>query len=612
VREDLVQYYERELSFLRRMGAEFGEKYPKIASRLLIEQDKCEDPHVERLLEGFAFLAARVHLKIDDEFPEITEALLNILYPHYLRPIPSMSVVQFHVDADQPKPETGLKIPRGSMLLSRPVDGLACRFRTAYDVTLWPLNVSEAQWRTPDRLNLPVRGAEAVGAIRLELACAGDVTFARVGLRGLRFYLTGEPDLVHTLHELLLNNCVQVIARDLDRPKLSPITLPAGVLRAAGFAEDESLLPYTRRSFAGYQLLQEYFCFPQKFLFVDFNGMEAICQAGFSGRAEIAFLISPFERSDRLQVLETGISARTFRLGCTPAVNLFPHTADPILLDYAHTEYRVVPDVTRQQGMEVFSIEEVVSAEPDSQEVVHFEPFYAHRHGAARRNPTAFWHAVRRPSSRDRDPGSEVYLTLVDLSGKAAHPNLESLTVRTLCSNRDLASRLPFGHPSGDFELQGAVPVKRTVALHKPTDTLRPPMARESLWRLISQLSLNYLSLVDDGVDALREILRLYDFTRSPYAAKQIDGLAALRSRPHFARVGTPEGVAFVRGTRVEIELDEEQFVGGGAFLFASLLESFLGLYVSLNSFSQLLVRTHQRKEVLKLWPPRSGRRILL
>jgi type VI secretion system protein ImpG len=191
-------------------------------------------------------------------------------------------------------------------------------------------------------------------------------------------------------------------------------------------------------------------------------------------------------------------------------------------------------------------------------------------------------------------------------------PNVDTLMVRTICTNRDLPSRLPFGDEGGDFELEGAIPIKRIVALVKPTDTIRPPLAKDSLWRLTSQLSLNYLSLVTEGREALQEILRLYNFTGSTYSEKQIEGITSLNSRRHFARVVSEDGMAFARGTHVELELDEEQFVGGGVFLFASVVEHFLGLYVSMNSFSQLQVRTRQRKETMRQWPPRAGRKILL
>jgi type VI secretion system protein ImpG len=611
MRDDLLEYYERELTFLRQMGAEFAEKYPKIASRLLLEADRCEDPHVERLVEAFAFLAARVHLKIDDEFPEITEALLGILYPHYIRPIPSMSVVEFHIDPEQGKLATGLRIPRGSTLYSRPVDGVPCKFRTCYHTTLWPLTVAEASWRTPDRIQPPIKAPEALAALRVELRCLPDVLFSKLELRSLRFYLDGESNLVHALYELLCNNCSQILVRD-PGSKQRTLRLSPEVIRPVGFAEDEGMLPYPRRSFIGYRLLQEYFSFPEKFFFVELSGLEQLAAAGFQDRAEFIFLISPFERSDRQQMLEVGVSSKTLRPGCSPIVNLFPQTAEPILLDQLRHEYPVVPDLRRRHGLEIFSVDEVLSTSPQSQEVTYFEPFYSFRHATQRDKKQTFWHLRRRASGKRNDEGTEVYLSLVDLTGHPSRAKAETLTVRSTCSNRDLPSRLPFGSEAGDFELEGMPSIRRIMTLKKPTATLRPPLGTSAFWRLISQLSLNYLSLVSEGKEALQEILRLYNFTDSVYLEKQIQGIVELASQRHFARVVSENGIAFARGTRVEMLFDEEQFVGGGVYLFASVLEYFLGLYVSMNSFSQLVARTQQRKEVLKEWLPRAGQSILL
>jgi type VI secretion system protein ImpG len=608
MRDDLLDYYERELTFLRQMGAEFAAKYPKVASRLLLEPDRCEDPHVERMVEAFAFLAARVHLKIDDEFPEITEALLGILYPHYIRPVPSMSVVEFHLDPEQGKLTTGLKIPRGSLLYSRPVDGVPCRFRTCYDTTLWPVTVAEAQWRTPDRIQ-QLKAPEAAAVLRAELRCLSDVAFSKLDMGSLRFYLNGESNLTHTLYELLLNNCTGIVLRDPAKPQRA-VRLGPKSLRAAGFAEDEAMLPYSRRSFTGYRLLQEYFAFPEKFLFLEVDGLEQL--AGFDKSVEILFLISEFERADRQQMLELGVSAKTLRPDCAPIVNLFEHTAEPILVDQLRHEYPVVPDVRRRRALEIFSIDEVVSANPRTQEVIRYEPFYSYRHATVSEKKHTFWHATRRASGKRGDEGTDMYLTLVDLEGLAARPGADAVTVRCTCTNRDLPSRLPFGSETGDFELDGTPSVTRIVTLKKPTPTLRPPVGKSALWRLISQLSLNYLSLVSEGKEALQEILRLYNFTDSVYLEKQIQGIRELASRRHFARVVSEGGIAFVRGTKVEVLFDEEQFVGGGVYLFASVLEHFLGRYVSMNSFSQLAARTLQRKEALREWPPRAGEAILL
>ncbi len=612
MRDDLLYYYERELAYLRRLGAEFAAKYPKIASRLQLEPSKCEDPHVERLLEGFALLTARVHLKIDDDFPEISEALLNILYPHYLRPIPSMSLVQFHLDPEQGKLTTGLAIPRDSELHSRPVAGARCRFRTCHATTLWPLEVVEAKWLTPDQLRPAVKSTEAIAALRVRLECFADVRFDQLELQSLRFHLSGEGNLVSTLYEFLCNNCVQILVRDPEKPKRPPVTLPASALQPIGFGADEGMLPYPRRSLTAYRVLQEYFTFPEQFSFVDVAGFDQVRAAGFGAKAEVVFLISPFERRERAEVLEKGVASSTMRLGCTPVINLFPQTSEPVLLTQRTHEYPVVADARRRDSVLVFSVDEVVAVTSESPEPIRFEPMYAYRHSSNGVKPQHFWYARRRPSSWRTDGGTDVYLSFADLSSRAATPPYEAVTARLTCFNGDLPSRLPFGDESGDFQLPGGGPIAKIQALVKPTPAIQPPLGKTQLWRLISQLSLNYISLVEGGVDGLQELLRLHNFGDSGSAEKQIQGLLDVRSSPCYSRIDSEHGLTFARGHRVEIDFDEEQFAGGGVYLFASVLERFLGMFTSLNSFSILAARTRQRKEVLREWPPRAGRKVLL
>jgi len=613
VRDELLDYYERELSYLRQLGAEFGQKYPKIAGRLILEPDKCDDPHVERLLEAFAFLAARVHLKIDDEFPEITEALLSILYPHYIRPLPSMSIVEMHLDAEKGGAAAPQKVPRGSVLNSRSVAGVPCQFRTCFETNVLPLYVAAGEWTSPDRLSPPVKSLDAVAAIRVEFRTPPDVPLSALAIDTLRLHLSAEANVAHTLYELICANTVQVLVRDpTPNSRIRPVVLRGDAVRPAGFTEADSMLPYPRRSFPGYRLLQEYFTFPDKFFFLDITGLAEALSAGMKNRFEIVFLISQFEQTERRQILELGVNAKTFRLNATPIVNLFMQTAEPILLDQRKYEYAVVPDVRRPQATEIFSIDEVLSINPQSNEVQRFEPFYSFRHGTQRDKKQTFWLAHRRPSAKANDEGTEVSVTLVDLSARPVHPDIDTLTLRTTCTNRDLPSRLSFANEAGDFEIEGGAAIKRIVALRKPTASIRPPSGKSALWRLISHLSLNYLSLVDEGREAFQEILKLYNFTGSAYSEKQIDGITSISSARHFARLISENGITFARGTRVEIELDEEMFTGSGVFLFSSVIERFLAEYVSLNSFSQLAVRTKQRKEPLKEWPPRAGQTILM
>jgi type VI secretion system protein ImpG len=609
VRDELLAYYERELTFLRQKSTEFAEQYPKVASRLLLEPNRCEDPHVERLIEAVALLAARVHLRLDDDFPEITQALLNVVYPHYTRPIPSMSVAEFHLR--EGKLTTNFRVPRGSTLYSRPVDSQPCTFRTCADADIWPMRIQEAQWTAMDRLDPPLREPNAVAALRLRIECWPEVKFGGLPLDSLRFYLNGEPALVHTLYELLCNNCIGIVLRD-PRPKFRqrPVQLVADALKPVGFEDDEAMLPYTERSFGAYRILQEYFAFPERFFFLDLRGMDALRAGGFQDTVEILFLISAFERPERHETLEAGVGPRTVRLGCTPIINLFAHTAEPIQLDQTRYEYAVNPDFRHSRSMEVFSIDSVTCTYERTGETAAFEPFYSFRHGSSLKEPT-FWQSTRRQSGPEKNGGSEVYISLVDLSGRALTLDLDTLTVKCTCTNGDLPSHLPFGEESGDFDLEGGSAIERVVVLRKPTATLWPAVGRGALWRLISHLSLNYLSLVEGGREALQEILRLYQGS-SPYLERQIEGIAAVRSERRFARVVGDHGISYVRGVRVELDLDEEKFVGGGVYLFSSVLEHFLAQYVSMNSFSQLAVRTRQRKEMLREWEPRAGNRILL
>lgn len=613
MRDDLLLYYERELDYLRKMGVQFAEKHPKVASRLVLEPSKCEDPHVERLLEAFAFLAARVHLKIDDEFPEISEALLTVIYPQLTRPLPSMSIVEFQLDPEKGKLTSGLPIERHSVLRSQPVGGMPCTFRTCYDTTLWPISVTAAEWKPPSRLQPPVKTSDSSGAVRIELHCAPDVTFQDLNIDSLRFYLDGEGGFINTLYELLFTKLNRILVRDLTPgSKFRPATLPASCLKAVGFAEDEGMLPYSRRSFAGHHLLMEYFSFPEKFLFVDVTGLGPIWSAGPKQAVELIFLVSDVNTEDQRQRLELELSKKTFRLGCSPVINLFTQVAEPIRLDQRRYEYAVVPDVRRPYTIEVFSVDEVNCLNTATQQTVTYESFYSLRHSARAGKQERYWLARRRPSVRPNDEGTDVFLSLVDLSMRPVNPDADILSIRTSCTNRDLPSRLTFGSENGDFELEGGASLKRITALRKPTPTIRPPIGKSALWRLISHLSLNYLSLVEEGNVALQQILRLYDVGRSAYSQNVINSILRVNSRRHFAPVSSENGITFARGTRVQLELDEEQFVGGSAYLFASVLERFLGLSASLNSFTQLVVTTPKRKEPLREWLPRAGRRILI
>ncbi len=611
--ESLYRHYERELVFIRQMASEFATRFPSAAGRLMLEPNRSSDPHVERLIESFAFLTARIQQRLDDDFPEMTDALLSVLYPHFLAPIPSMAVVELQPDPANTQP-AGLTIPRHSRMHSQKIRGTACQFRTCYPVTLWPIEIQAARVQTPPflpALNAPPKTASA---IRLNLNCRGDVRFEHLSLSQLRFYLNGDNQLTAELYELIFNHVIQVefISRSGNNDAESVVLPPHQCLKQVGFDHDEGLLPYPEHAFLGYRLLTELFAFREKFLFFDLAGWEQACSKPIGNQIEIVLYL------DRaLENLEHEVNAESFRLGCTPIVNLFEKASEPIALTQKKHEYRVLPDVHHPLETEVYSIDKVTSADPNCPR--EFQPFYCLRHSSAwhpQEENRAFWYASRRPSHRPDDNGSDMYINLVDLDFDPHLPAESALVVRSTCTNRDLPVRLQHLGDSLRFELESAAPLKGVRCLRRPTAPLRPPLRRKAHWRLVSHLALNHLSISDPHAarESLQEMLRLYDFS-DQNAGQQlaavnrqiIDGITAVSSRRAVGRIGGPGDGGFCRGVEVTVELDDQKYLGVGPFLFASVLERFLGLYASVNSFAQLAVRTQQADGYLKRWAPRAG-----
>jgi type VI secretion system protein ImpG len=613
--EELLEYYERELTYLRQMGGEFARKYPNVAGRLLLDQERCDDPHVSRLLEGFALLAARVHRRIDDDFPEISESLTRMIHPGYLRPIPSMTIVECQRDPAQGKKTTGMRIPRQTQLVTKAtVDGLPCRFLTAYDVDLWPFTVAAAEWRQPERMQRPPRasnGAQVAAAARLRLQCQRDVVFTGQPLSTLRFHLAGDAHVVYTLYELLSEKCIEIQIRDPKDDKRVTI-LESSRIKPVGFGPDESLLPFVRRSVDGHRILQEYFSLPEKFLFFDLEGLEPLAQSGMGEEAELVFLFSAFERPERQQVLELGVNERTFRLGCTPAINLFPQVSEPILLTQTRHDYSIVPDNRHSSMMEIFSIEGVTATNPRLRQSVELEPMHAYRHQTRNQPDLAFWVSKRNLNEFGEKEPSTMTISTVDLAGKFTDPEADVLTVRMMCTNFDLPSRFRFGGEGGDFDIPGYAAAKTVTALRRPTASVSPPGGKGTLWRLISLLSLNYLSLNEEGRTAMQEILRLHNMADTSASENQVGSIMKMDSHAGFALVDSAYGLIPARGTQVEMEFDEQQFAGSGLYLFAAIIDRFLGGYAAINSFAQLTARSTLRKEVLGKWPPRAGTQALL
>lgn len=619
---ELLPYYERELTYLRNLAKEFANEYPKIAGRLKIDGDVCEDPHVNRLIEAFSFLTARIHKKLDDEFPEITESFLGILYPHYLRPIPSMAIVQLNFNPDQNQLSGRYTIPRHAPLFSGSVKGMACKFRTCYPVELWPVKISHAQFFPMGISSFNRSASDAVAALQIKISCLGDMNWQKLKMEllksdtegdayskpKLRFYLAGEKSDAYALYEILCNNVQRI---ELSAKKDKFVEIPVNSMQPVGFEEEEGMLDYDPRSFVGYRLLHEYFVFPDKFLFFDLYNLDKVDHF-FENELTITFYLSGFQRPELNNRLEEVVKADTFRLGCTPIVNLFKQQAEPINLTHQKTEYLVVPDIRRSWGTEIYSIDRVckIIRLRDQEEVVDFYPFFSSKHAYFNNQQQgAYWYSSRHPTLHKDSSGTDVFISLVDLKFNPTIPQIETLSLSVTCTNRDLPAQLPFGVGKSDFELDGYPVVTSIRCLTKPTQTVRPPLRKAAQWRLISHLALNHLSLVEGGREALLEILSLYNFTDSEVVKKKINGILEVTSRPCVRRTQQKMRFALVQGTEVKLHFDEDQFMGSGVYLFANVLNRFVGLYTGINSFTQLVVTSKQREKELAKWTPRSGER---
>jgi type VI secretion system protein ImpG len=609
--DHLFPYYERELRYINLLAQEFARRHPNVAQRLGLEATGSSDPYVERLLETFALLAGRTQAKIEDEFPELTDALLQFLYPHFLAPIPSMAVVQFDVDPTRVQLPGGFPVPAGSML-DVATEPVACRYRTAYPMTLWPIRVQRAGFRVPPfPAGLqPPRGTAA--ALHLELECVGEMSFDQLQVDALRLMLAGEPQMVPELYEVLLNHALEVIfLPERGVTPARPITLaPSACLRPVGFDRHEGLLPYPQSARMGYRLLTEFFTFPMKFHFIDLTGWRRLSGTRLGHRCTVLIFCDK-----TLKSLETSVATDTLRLNCVPVVNLFERTAEPIALTTRQPDYRIVADRTAPQSVEVYSVSSVSSSDPAENRTTEYPPFFALAHPQGTRGRGIFWYTTRRRSLTESDSGTEMYLALVNLHFESRWPADELLQVQVLCTNRDVPLRIATASQPIAWSLQLPAPVNRVRCLRPPSPPLRPALRRGGAWEIISHLSPSPLSLQEGagGRTALRDILRLYDFSDPAAGQKHlkdqaqqiVEGLLDVRYRRVLGRVPSDPTRGLCRGVEVTVQLDDTRFPGRGAFLFASVLDCFLGLYATTNSFTELIATTPE--SAIKKWPARTG-----
>jgi len=598
--DELLPYYDKELSYIKRLAGDFADLHPKIASRLRISQDTVEDPHVSRLIESFAYLTARTRRKIEDDFPELSEAILNVLYPHYLAPFPSCAITRFELNRTQIELTSGYEIPRGAVLETEPIDGEPCRFRTCYPVKVWPFSLSNAEFRGPPFAAPVVSFAdEAKSVLHLQLSgFSSDIPFSNYEIGSLRFFLNGNSQSIFDLYEFLLNDVLGIAIATSPSDK-EPVLLTPDHIKSVGFEKEEGLIDYPARSAIGYRLLTEYFAFPEKFLFFDIEGLSesALARSGTGSELHLFIYLKNYSRD-----VENNTRPSSFQIGGTPIVNLFRQRAEPIQLSPTQYEYRIVPDARRPLANEIFSIDEVVATTASNEELV-YHPFYSINH--QHKDEDCYWYPTRKSLESQTDKGTEVYLNLIDLDFQKFSFGDRCLDVTTTSFNRDLPARLPI---DAKYSLTEHSELIDAQVLVSPTATSRPMHREGSIWRLISHLNLNHISLSgeQDAAVGLREILKLYDLTDSPVTKSMIDGILKVSTERVVGRVGGPIAGGFCRGTAVTIEFNEDKFVGCGVFLFASVIERFLGLYASINSFSKTKAVSNKRGLLFES-KPRNG-----
>ncbi|PIE19637.1 MAG: type VI secretion system baseplate subunit TssF [Proteobacteria bacterium] len=605
----LLKYYNSELQYLREMGAEFAEQFTKIAGRLGMQGLEVADPYVERLLEGFAFLTARVQLKLDDEFPRFSQHLLNMVYPHYLAPTPSMAVVQFFPNLQEGSLAAGVPIPRGSALRGTlgKEDQTACEYQTAHDVTLWPIKIAAASYHTfvGNLGGVPTaETSRAKGLFRITLEAIAGHRFDALPIDRLPIFLPGDLELAGRLYEQLQGRTSSIWAKAVGSKRWHRA---AGGVGAVGFDDDQALLPHGPRSFQGYRLLHEYFAFPSRFMFVEAQGLRAAFEHCSSEEIELLFLLDAVEPS-----LEGAVGPSNLALHCAPVINLFERRADRIHLSEATHEYHIVPDRTRPMDLEVYAIKEVIGYGARSTAQRTFLPFYAHTDEASehsayytlRREKRRLSAYQRAHGARSSYVGSEVFIALVDGNEGPFHSDLKQLALETLCTNRDLPLHMPLGQGRTDFTMESGAPVASVRCLVGPTAPTPSLAHGEIAWRLISHLSLNYLSITDAAT--LRELLTLYTEQGERTAQRQIDAIQAVTSSPIIRRLAGRGASAVARGLEVKVVCDELGFHGASVFLLASVLNRFFAKYASVNSFCETVLETVQRGEVMR-WPAQVG-----
>lgn len=625
----LLDLYEKELRYFRESASEFAQAYPKIARRLAIDGTDVADPYVERLIEATAFLSSRVALKLDAEYPRFTGHLLDIVYPHFLAPAPSMIVARLDVDPGDTNLARGATLPRGSGLRSQhaSAQGTRCDFRTAQALTIWPIEVTSARYFSyaPDLpLTKHPEGRDIRGGVRVRLQTGEGLMFSQLPVDELAFHLGGGEDVAWRLHDCLLADPVGAMVRSIaESPADSAMQyLPGSAIDAVGFGENEALLPQTATGFSGFRLLQEYFAFPQRFQFVRLRHLAGALAHMHSREIELVFLFSHGDAA-----LEPLIDASHMQLHCVPAINLFPKRLDRVNLSEGVSQFHLLVDRTRPQDFEIHSVTEVVghgvASDSEESREQEFLPFYAAFHGSRHAHP-AYFTTTREPrvlSTRQRQEGhrsshvgSEMFMQIVDPQDAPYSPRLRQLSVAALCTNRDLPLLLPLGN-GNELYCVDAFPVQGVSVVRGPSSPYSPVVSHGLGWQALDHLALNYLSLSDadprQGANALREMLALYAGRGDRTRQVLVQALQSVTSRAVSRRLPAPGPIAFGRGLEVTLQVDPSAFAGQSALLFGAVMAQYLQRHVEVNHFVETVLKNTRGDELMR-WRPLCGSRPIL
>ncbi|REE20060.1 type VI secretion system protein ImpG [Paraburkholderia sp. BL27I4N3] len=622
----LLDYYSQELMYVRELAGEFAQLHPKIARRLGMQAGEMTDPYVERLIESFSFMAARMQLKLDAEFPRFTGRLLEVIYPNYVAPTPSMSVARFYPSPSEGNLVEGFCVPRGSMLTGKksPGEDTVCEFRTGQDVALYPLEITHAQLTgiPPD---IPMLDryvpphTQVRGALRLRLRATGEAKIAELrGLDRLPVYLAGDEQVASHLFELLHAAGVASITgepgcfADAARPFCA---VTHGAVAHEGLGIDQGLLPLTWSKFHGHNLLHEYFACPSRFYFFTLTGLREGLSKAKGREVEIVVLLD--QSPDRLIGL---VDASRFALFCTPVINLFPRKAQRIELNAASTEFHLVPKRNAPLDYEVYSVEALTAQVGKKSTEFAFRPLYQTlnndegnhgRYFSLRRERRLLSDSARRYGTRTPYIGTEVFVSLVDQQEAPYHEGMRYLSIDAWLTNRDLPNLLP-RNGVNDLDAVDSVPAIGVGLIRAPSAPRAPFAERETAWRLIRQLNFNYLPLEDmdhrPGGQGVRDMLRLFLTGDDVGPRRQVESLVGVKTRPVARKLPGGGPLVFGRGIECQLTVDETGFSGLSPYLFGLILEHYLARHVSINSFTQTELHSMQRGQLMR-WPVRMGTR---